>query len=131
MESQRKRHSSGAGRKDVALHRNTCPLSVLHCGDRVLLQNQTGHHPGKWDIVGTVVKTLGFNQYAIKVGGSGCITKRNRRLLWPITPAALDTTLFDSGAFSIPIIPSFPDSPLRGSTVRQDPRTPHYHTTPS
>ena len=72
-----------AGRNDAALRRNNYSLGALHCGDRVFLQNQTGNHPRKWDKVGTVVEPLGFDQYAIKVGGSGRTTKRNRRFLHP------------------------------------------------
>ena len=39
------------------------------------------NHPGKWNKVGRVVEILSFDQYVIKVDGSGRITKRNRRFL--------------------------------------------------
>ena len=113
-----------AVRNVAALHRNSRPLGALHCGDRAFLQNQTGNHTRKWDKVGTVVETLGFDQYAIKVGRSGRITKHNRRFLRPNPTAAHDTTPFDPGAPSIPIPSSSPEALSRGSAVCQDPQTP-------
>ena len=72
-----------AGRNDAAqlLAQHTRSLSVLHCGDRVFIQNQRGHYPRKWDKIGTIVEVLPWDQYVIKVAGSGRITKRNRRFL--------------------------------------------------
>ena len=48
---------------------------------RVFIQNQRGHYPRKWDKIGTIVEVLPWDQYVIKVDGSGRITKRNRRFL--------------------------------------------------
>ena len=59
----------------------TRPLRALRCGDRVFIQNQGGRHPRKWDKVGTVVEALDFDQYNVKVEGSGRITRRNQRFL--------------------------------------------------
>ena len=70
-----------AGRNDAALRRNSCLLGALHRGDHVFLLHQTSNNPLKWDKVSTVTETLGFDHYAIKVGGSGRITKRNRCFL--------------------------------------------------
>ena len=67
-----------AGSSNAALRTNNRFLRALHCGDRVFLQNQTGNHPRKWDKVGTGTNALRFDQYAIKVGESRRITKRNR-----------------------------------------------------
>ena len=61
-----------------ALSARTRPL---RCGNRVFIQNQGGRHPRKWNKVGTVVEALDFDQYNVKVGGSGRITRRNRRFL--------------------------------------------------
>ena len=45
------------------------------------MQNQNGPHPNKWDRSGIVLESLGYDQYTIKVDGSGRLTKRNRRFL--------------------------------------------------
>ena len=70
-----------AKRTNEALSARTRSLRPLRCGDRVFIQNQGGTHPRKWDKVGTVVEALDFDQYNVKVGGSGRITRRNRRFL--------------------------------------------------
>ena len=56
-------------------------LSPLKCGDTVLVQNQSGRHPTKWDKTGTVVEVLQYHQYAVRTDGSGRLTTRNRRFL--------------------------------------------------
>ena len=61
------------------------PLSPLHPGDLLALQGLTGHHPKKWSSIGRVVDKLHFDAYLIKVDGSNCLTKRNRRFLRPLT----------------------------------------------
>ena len=63
------------------------PLSV---GDIVLVQNQQGSQPTRWDRTGMVVETLGNRQYSIKMHDSGRLTLRNRRFLrktQPLNPA--------------------------------------------
>ena len=67
-----------AKRTNNALSARTPPLRALLCGDRVFIQNQGGRQPRKRDKVGIVVETLDFQQYNVKVGGSGRITRRNR-----------------------------------------------------
>ena len=62
------------------------PLSV---GDSVLVQNQTGNHPSKWDIIGVLVEVKEFDQYVLKIDGSGRLTLRNRKFLRKITPYQL------------------------------------------
>ena len=56
------------------------PLSV---GDFVRIQNQTGPHPLKWDKTGCVVEVRQFDQYVVRVDGSGRITVRNRKSTRP------------------------------------------------
>ena len=60
--------------------RNLAPLSV---GQRVLLQNQygAGKTAKRWDRSGTVLESLGYNKYRIRVDGSGRVTDRNRQFL--------------------------------------------------
>ena len=52
----------------------------------VQVQNQAGPHKNKWDVSGTVVEALGFDSYNVRMDGSGRVTRRNRRFLWPIVP---------------------------------------------
>ena len=66
-------------RTNDAMSARTRPLCPLRCGHGVFFQNQGGRHPRKWNKVGTVVEALDFDQYNVKVGGSGRITRRNRR----------------------------------------------------
>merc|ERR1711954_71549 len=58
--------------------KNLPPLAV---GDYVMIQNQTGNHPRRWDRRGRVVRVLGYDQYQVMVSGSRRVTLRNRRYL--------------------------------------------------
>ena len=59
---------------------------TLTCGDFVRIQNQIGHHPKKWDKTGTVIEVRQFNQYVVRVDGSGGVTLRNRKFLRKYAP---------------------------------------------
>ena len=72
-----KRLTQGRARWDEHTH----GLSPLRCGDSVLIQNQTGRHPTKWDKSGTIVEVLQYHKYSVRVDGSGRLTTRNRRYL--------------------------------------------------
>ena len=65
--------------------RSLPPLSV---GDSVLIQNQNGNQPTRWEKTGHIVETLPHRQYTIKVDGSNRITLRNRRFICKILPVA-------------------------------------------
>ena len=80
----------------------TRALPPLAVGDSVLVQNQIGNHPSKWDITGVIVERKDFDQYVVKVDGSGRLTMRNRKFLRKITPYQLTK--------------HFPDSSLRSAT---------------
>ena len=56
-------------------------LPPLQSGDRVSIQNQTGHKPNKWDRTGMVIEVRDFDKYIVKVDGSGRLTLRSRRFL--------------------------------------------------
>ena len=56
--------------------RNLPPLKI---GDYVRIQNQTGVNPTKWDRTGMVVEVRQYDQYVIRVDGSGRVTLRNRK----------------------------------------------------
>ena len=64
-------------------HMHTLP--PLKPQSRVLVQNQCGPHPTKWDRSGCVVKALPHDQYLVRLDGSGRVTRRNRQHLKPLT----------------------------------------------
>ena len=74
-------------RTTESLKAHSRPLRPLSLGERVFLQNQQGPNPTKWDRSGTVVESVGHDQYRVKVDGSGRITLRNRRFLRAFTAA--------------------------------------------
>ena len=61
-------------------------LRPLDVGNVVLIQNQTGSCPRRWDSTGLIVEKLANRQYRIKVHGSGRITLRNRRFIKLLSP---------------------------------------------
>ncbi len=75
------------------LSEHTKSLPPLVIGDYVRLQNQHGNHPKKWDKTGVVVEVKQFDQYVIRVDGSGRATLRNRQFLRKYTPAISKTAL--------------------------------------
>ena len=62
-------------------NQHTRPLQDLKIGDHVLVQNQTGNQPTRWDKTGLVTEVLPHDQYLIRMDGSGRCTLRNRRYL--------------------------------------------------
>ena len=73
----RNRHMRSAEK----LCEHTRRLPPLAVGDTVCIQNQTGNHPLKWDKTGRVVEVRQFDQYLVRVDGSGRTTLRNRKFL--------------------------------------------------
>ena len=65
-------------------------LPQLDLGDRVLVQNQSGRFPKKWDKSGTVVEVRANDQYTVRIDGSGRLTLRNRRYLRKFIPHMLN-----------------------------------------
>ena len=63
------------------LARNTRQLEELPIGTPVVIQNQTGQYPTKWDKTGVIVEIKPHNQLIIKVDGSRRLTLRNRRFV--------------------------------------------------
>ena len=78
----RQRHA----REVETLSHHTKVLPQLKVGDHVRVQNQTGRDPRKWDRTGVVIEVRQFDQYAIKIHGSGRVTLRNRKFLRRYTP---------------------------------------------
>ena len=77
-----RRHSTRG--KELSEHTRT--LSPLTPGQVVLVQNQAGNKPKRWDRTGLVVEVKKHDQYLVKMDGSGRATLRNRRFLRPTTP---------------------------------------------
>jgi hypothetical protein len=73
-------------RSQEALSAHTRDLPSLPAGSRVLVQNQRGSHPTKWDKSGIVVEVSPHDQYLVRIDGSGRLTRRNRRFLRAFTP---------------------------------------------
>ena len=93
------------------LNSNARLLPQLHAGEKVFIQNQNGPHPNKWDRSGVVLENIGYNQYRVKVDGSGRVTNRNRRFLRLYT---LPTTTYVQKSDSVPmnlVDQSVPSSP--------------------
>ncbi len=78
----RNRHIKVAER----LAEHTKQLPPLVVGDLVRIQNQTGPEPLKWDKTGTVIEVRQFDQYVVRVDGSGRVTLRNRKFLRKYAP---------------------------------------------
>ena len=59
-------------------------LPPLRVGDHTCIQNQTG--PTKWDKTGIVIEVRQFDQYNVRIDGSGWVTLRNRKFLQQYIP---------------------------------------------
>ena len=76
-EALRHRHMKVAEK----LSEHTKQLPPLTIGDHVRIQNQIGANPLKWDKTGQVIEVRQFDQYIIRVDGSGRVTLRNRKFI--------------------------------------------------
>lgn len=66
---------------------HTKGLLPLAVGNHVRIQNQTGPYPTKWDKTGIVIEVHQFDQYIIRIDGSGTMTTCNRKFLRKYLPA--------------------------------------------
>jgi len=134
-EALRNRHMKDAER----LNEHTKRLPPLVIGDRVRIQNQTGNHPLKWDKTGSVIEVRQFDQYAVKVDGSGRITIRNRKFLRKYIPIqapkpkhTLDIDLKHLGHIDIPDTTSISaPSPAPHVSPKDDTTTSYGPVTPT
>ena len=85
-EARAKAYSKRHVQKAEQLSRGSKSLPPLKRGYQVAIQNQTGNKPKRWDRTGVVVEALPYQQYRIRMDGSGDISLRNRRFLRRITP---------------------------------------------
>ena len=81
-EALRNRHMKLAER----WNEHTRQLPPLKVGHHVRVQNQTGNHPTKWDKTGVVVEVRQYDQYVVRMDGSGRMTLRNRKFLRQYIP---------------------------------------------
>ena len=75
-------------------------------GDKVFLQNLVGNHPRRWERTGTILECKEFDQYIVKVDGTGRMTLRNRKHLRSYTPiprAPRDTFIVDAETHHAPM----------------------------
>ena len=68
------------------LSEHTKHLLPLKVGDNVLVQNQYGPHPKKWSKTGVIIEVRQFDQYVLRIDGSGRVTLRNRKFLRKFNP---------------------------------------------
>ena len=80
-------------------------LPKLLVGDSVIVQNQVGNHPSRWDITGIIVEVKEHDQYIVKVDGSGRMTMRNRKFLKKITPYSMTKHFKSSVPATRPPVP--------------------------
>ena len=112
-EALRNRHMRAAER----LSEHTRSLPPLVVGDCVRIQNQTGPHPTKWDKTGMVIEVRQYDQYVVRVDGSGRVTLRNRKFLRKYLPVIPRTNLMMApGPISTP--PANTSKPTHPSTPR-------------
>ena len=68
------------------LTEHTKELPDLSVGDHVLIQNQLGNNPRRWEKRGIIIEVLPYRQYKVRVDGSRRITLRNRKFLRQYRP---------------------------------------------
>lgn len=71
---------------------HTKQLPPLRIGDHVMIQNQSGNFPTKWDKSGTIIEVKQHHQYLVKVDGAGRYTLRNRQFRSPSPRPPLQST---------------------------------------
>jgi len=108
-EALRNRHMRTAER--LSEHTRTLPQLVI--GDCVRIQNQTGPHPNKWDKTGIVVEVRQFDQYVVRVDGSGRVTLRNRKFLRKYAPVIPRAPLMSAPGGISPLPASVPHMPTQ------------------
>merc|ERR1711888_275636 len=65
----------------------TRDLDMLEVGTPVIIQNQTGNNPTKWDKTGVVLENKPHSQVLVRVDGSRRVTLRNRRFIRELNPS--------------------------------------------
>ena len=84
LEQREKALARRHARREVDLSEHTKVLKPLDVGQVVMVQNQAGNSPKRWDKSGVIIEVLDFDKYKVKLDGTGRMTIRNRRFLKPI-----------------------------------------------
>ena len=90
------------------LSSHTRLLPPLEVNDTVQVQNQIGFKASRWDITGVIVEVKNYDQYLVKIHGSGRLTLRNRKFLKKIFPYGQNYDF--QGPRDIPVIERSTDS---------------------
>ena len=107
-EALRNRHMKISER----LTEHTRVLPPLAVGDSVRIQNQRGPHPTKWDKTGIVIEVRQFDQYVVRVDGSGRVTLRNRKFLRKFLPVITREPITTLPGPTVPITTAQPQRQL-------------------
>ena len=86
MEKREQALARRHARQEELLSEHTKTLVPLKVSDVDSIQNQHGPHPLKSDKSGTVVEVMQYDQYKIRMDGSGRVSVRNRKFLKKIVP---------------------------------------------
>ena len=87
------------------LSEHSRPLPMLNVGDEVMVQNQSGRFPKKWDKSGVIVEVRDHDQYVIKIAGSGRLTLRNRRFVRKFQPHVTQDTRWSHAQIQVAASP--------------------------
>ena len=68
-------------RDGARLEQYTKKQKLIPVGDTVVVQNQTGRFPKKWDKTGVVVENMDHDKVLVRMDGSRRLTTRNRRFV--------------------------------------------------
>ena len=74
------------GRVEEKLKQSCRTLRELEVGDHVQIQNRHGNEPLRWTRSRVVTEKMDYDQYTVRMDGSGRVTLRNRQHLRKITP---------------------------------------------
>ncbi|CAC5407542.1 unnamed protein product [Mytilus coruscus] len=117
------------GRANAYHAEHTKRLPPLATGDCVRIQNQIGHYPFKWDKTIVIIEVRQFDQYAVKVDGSGRVTLRNRKFLRkyvPVKGIKTKTIQDDLCRKNVPAISTFDNKQVSkpsSDTLMETPKT--------
>ena len=85
MDQRNKALARCHAKREKDLSEYTKLLIPLTLGQVVLVQNQSGNNPMRWDKSGQIVEVLPYDQYRVKMDGTGRSSLLNRKFLRPIT----------------------------------------------
>ena len=126
LEYREKAMAERANAHHEAWSEHTKKLVPLEVGMKVFVQNQVGNKPRRWDKTGTIVECKDFDQYLVKMDGSGRLTLRNRKFLRKRTPLQKREMPIRQEFVSsqlppiMPVLPPVTPDPIPTATPDQD-----------